>query len=166
VGYRFSLILSREITDDESAILKEAGCSSATFGTDSLPTNADVTVTKMDFDDTVSPTLADAIQNGLDAVKNVPDLGVPGLTVPAQPAGPVTEDHEVIAGEIIEEIETAEEQPAAKKETARRPSTRKPAAKKTTTKKAGVTSNGHTAGNGTESPDEVPELVEVAADAD
>lgn len=174
MGYRFSLILSREVTDEESAILKEAGCSAPAFGTDSLPTNADVTVTKMDFDDTVSPTLADAIQAGLDAVKSVPDLGVPGLTVPAQPAGPVTEDHEVVAGEVIkeieavaaDEIEAAEEQPAAKKPAAKKPSTRKPASSKTTIKKAAVTSNGHANGNGTDAPDEAPELVEVTAGAD
>lgn len=175
MGYRFSLILSREVTDEESATLKEAGCSAPAFGTDSLPTNADVTVTKMDFDDTVSPTLAEAIQAGLDAVKSVPDLGVPGLTVPAQPAGPVTEDHEVVAGEVIEEIEAvagdeieavAGEQPAAEKPVARKPSTRKPASRKTTTKKAAVTSNGHANGNGTEAPDEAPGLVEVTAGVD
>ncbi|WP_459800308.1 hypothetical protein [Herbidospora sp. RD11066] len=79
----FSLVLSREITDDESAVLREAGCAEAAFGTDSLPTNADITVTKLDFDDTVSPSLAEAIEAALAAVKNVPDLTVPGLTVPA-----------------------------------------------------------------------------------
>jgi cell division septation protein DedD len=163
VGYRFSLILSREVTDEESAILKEAGCSAAAFGTDSLPTNADVTVTKLDFDDTVSPTLAEAIQNGLDAIKSVPELSVPGLTVPAQPAGPVTGDNQVIAGEIIEEIEAAEEEPAAEKPAAKKPSTRKPATRRTTAKKA---SNGHENGNGAESPDEVPELVEATVGAD
>ena len=69
VGYKFSLVLSREITDEESAVLKEAGCSAAVFGTDSLPTNAETVVTKMDFDDTVSPTLAEAIESALEAVK-------------------------------------------------------------------------------------------------
>src|SRR5271154_1971613 len=62
VGYKFSLVLSREISDDESLILKDAGCTSAVFGIDSLPTNADITVTKMDFDDAESPSLADAIE--------------------------------------------------------------------------------------------------------
>jgi hypothetical protein len=169
VGYRYSLILSREITDEESAILKDAGCSAAVFGTDSLPTNADVTVTKMDFDDTMSPTLADAIQKGLDAVKSVPELNVPGLTVPAQPAGPVTdsEGHQVVAGEVVEDVE-APEQPATKKPAASKPAARKPASRKTTAKKASVTSNGHTNGNGnaSQSPDEVSELVEVTAGAD
>lgn len=174
MGYRFSLILSREITDEESAILKEAGCSAATFGTDSLPTNADVTVTKLDFDDTVSPTLAEAIQGGLDAIKSVPDLSVPGLTVPAQPAGPAAESHDVVAGEVIEEIEATAEQPAAT-ETAKKPSTRKPSTKrpgtrnpgsrKTTTKKASATSNAHAEGNGEEPSDQAPELVTVSADA-
>jgi hypothetical protein len=134
VGYKFSLVLSREITDDESVILQEAGCSSAVFGTDSLPTNADVTVTKMDFDDTASRTLADAIESALEAVKKVPDLTVPGLTVPAQPAEPPAEETEgtetpaksdVLVGEVVEK-------PAAKKPRARRTSASKASAKKAT----------------------------------
>jgi hypothetical protein len=145
MGYRFSLVLSREITDEESAVLREAGCSAAVFGTDSLPTNAEVTVTSMDFDDILSPSLAEAIESALEAVKEVPGLSVPGLTVPAQPAGPSDEEPKVIAGEVIEEIaaevieeiaaevieeiaaEVAEEKPAARKATARKPSTRKKA---------------------------------------
>lgn len=103
MGYKFSLVLSREITDDESAVLQEVGCSAAIFGTDSLPTNAAVTVTKMDFDDTSSPSLAEAIESALEAVKKVPDLTVPGLTVPAQPAGPLDETPKVVAGEVVEE---------------------------------------------------------------
>jgi hypothetical protein len=55
VGHKFSLVLSREITNGESAVLQQEGCADAVFGTDSLPTNAAVTVAKMDFDDTVSP---------------------------------------------------------------------------------------------------------------
>jgi hypothetical protein len=86
VGYQFSLVLSREITGDESAILREAGCVSAAFAVDSLPTDAAVTVTKMDIDDTVSASLAEAIESALEAVKKVPDLSVASLTVPAQPA--------------------------------------------------------------------------------
>lgn len=134
MGYKFSLVLSREITDDESVILQEAGCSSAVFGTDSLPTNADVTVTKMDFDDTASRTLADAIESALEAVKKVPDLTVPGLTVPAQPAEPPAEETEgtetpaksdVLVGEVVEK-------PAAKKPRARRTSASKASAKKAT----------------------------------
>ena len=87
MGYKFSLVLSREVNDDETAALQEAGCSAASFTTDSLPTNAEITVTKMDFDDTLSSTLAEAIEAALEAVKQVPDLSVPGLTVPAQPDG-------------------------------------------------------------------------------
>jgi len=89
LGYHFSLVLNREITDSESTILKEAGCSQATFVADSLPTDASVPVTRLDFDDTASPTLAAAIESALEAVKKVPDVSVPGLTVPAQPAEPV-----------------------------------------------------------------------------
>jgi hypothetical protein len=87
VGHKFSLVLNREITDDESAALREAGCAEAVFCTDSHPTNPDLPVTKMDFDDETSPSLAEAIESALEAVKKVqvPDLSVPGLTVPAQP---------------------------------------------------------------------------------
>jgi hypothetical protein len=86
VGHKFSLILSRTITDSEAATLLDAGCAEAVFTTDAHPTEADVPVTKMDFDDTISPSLADAIESALAAVKAVPDLSAPSLTVPAQPA--------------------------------------------------------------------------------
>ncbi|WP_042410814.1 hypothetical protein [Streptacidiphilus carbonis] len=109
MGHVFSLVLSREITDDESAILQEAGCAGAVFLTDSLPTNADVTVTKMDFDDTVSPSLAEAIESALEAVKRVPDLSVPGLTVPAVPKA-ADADSDVLVGEVVASVD---EEPAA-----------------------------------------------------
>jgi hypothetical protein len=155
VGYRFSLVLSREVTDEESEILQKAGCTSAVFGTDTLPTNAEVTVSKMDFDDTVSETLAEAIEAALEAVKNVTDLSVPGLEVPAQPA--TREDQEklngqeldkapagissVTPGEVIKEVtEEKSAEPAAAAEekpngtSKKKPSTRKTAAKKTVAK--------------------------------
>jgi hypothetical protein len=134
MGYRFSLVLSREISDEESATLQEAGCVSAVFGADTLPTNAQVPVTKMDFDDTASPSLAEAIESALEAVKKVPDLSVPGLTVPAQPAHPTTDEPGVIAGTVIsDEIETGAEAPveAEQAEAAEQANaTEKPAAKK------------------------------------
>jgi hypothetical protein len=140
VGYRFSLVLSREITDDESAILRDTGCADAVLGTDTLPTNADVIVTKMDFDDTVSPSLADAIQSALDAVKAVPELSVPGLTVPAQPAGPAAEEPDkVLEGVVVEDAATDE-----------KPATKKPAAKKTSTRRTTVKA---AKGNGASAPD-------------
>lgn len=87
MGHKFSLVLNREITDDESAALRKAGCEEAVFCIDSHPTNPDLPVTKMDFDDEISPSLAEAIESALEAVKqvDVPGLSVPGLTVPAQP---------------------------------------------------------------------------------
>jgi hypothetical protein len=142
VGYKFTLVLSREINDDESAILREAGCESATFGPDSLPTNADVPVTKMDFDDATSPSLAEAIESALEAVKKVPELSVPGLTVPAQPAH--AEDAEkagIVTGEIVDDVtsevpEAAPEKTAdAKKASAKKPAAKKPAARKTSARK-------------------------------
>ncbi len=147
MGYKFSLVLSREITDDESAILQEAGCASAIFATDSLPTNAEITVTKMDFDDMASLTLAEAIESALEAVKTVPDLTVPGLTVPAQPAErPAEEPGASEPGAVIEGV-VVEEEPAAKKTTARKP--RKTSVRKVIVtpeaEPALVTSNGHSA---------------------
>lgn len=151
MGYKFSLVLSREITDDESAILRGAGCEGAVFGTDTLPTNADITVAKMDFDDTASPSLADAIQSALDAVKSVPELTVPGLTVPAQPAGPSAEGPDkVIEGVVVEDQVTDE-----------KPVTEKPAAKKTTARKRTTKTTAKAAnGNGaTESADDAAQPV-------
>jgi hypothetical protein len=97
MGYKFTLVLNREITEEESAALRDAGCADAVFGADTLPTNASVPVTKIDFDTSASPTLAEAIQAALDAVQKVPDLSVPGLTVPAQPAGPEDADTSAVA---------------------------------------------------------------------
>lgn len=101
MGYKFTLVLSREISSEESAILRQADavCADAIFGPDTLPTNADVLVTRMDIDDGSAPSLAEAIQSALDAVKKVPDLGVPSLTVPAQPAGPVDKEEAPVAAE-------------------------------------------------------------------
>jgi hypothetical protein len=133
VGHKFSLILSREITDEESVALKEtdAVCAGAVFATDTLPTNAEVTVTKMDFDDSVSPSLAEAIEAALQAVQKVSDLTVPGLTVPAVPKQAPAEPG-VVEGTVVEDTvlegTVVEDKPSAKKAT-----TRKPAAKKTTT---------------------------------
>jgi hypothetical protein len=157
VGYKFTLVLSREITDEESAILQEAGCAGAIFGPDSLPTNADVPVTKMDFDDTSSPSLAEAIQSALDAVKKVPELSVPGLTVPAQPAGPLAEaGPQAEAGQPAEVLEgvVVEEPPATRKSRARKPAAKKPAAKKASPAPAG---------NGTAPADDAMEPVEATA---
>lgn len=79
------MVLSREITDEESVLLQEAGCADATFATDSLPTNPNIFVTTMDFDDLSSPSLAEAINSALEAVKKVPNLRAASLNVPAQP---------------------------------------------------------------------------------
>lgn len=102
MGYNFSLVLNREITDSESETLKQSGCSQAAFTTDSLPTDASVPVTRLDFDDTLSPTLAAAIEAALEAVKIVPDITVPGLTVPAQPAEPVQQQEPVATAAGVE----------------------------------------------------------------
>lgn len=86
MGYEFSIILNREITDEESKILLD-GCNGTTLSTAPLPTNADVIATQLEVDNTEAPTLAEAIQSALDAVKTVPDLLPASLTVPAEPNG-------------------------------------------------------------------------------
>jgi hypothetical protein len=144
VGHKFSLVLSREITANESAALQDAGCAGAVFSSDSLPTNADVTVTKVDFDDTVSPSLAEAIEAALEAVKIVPGLSVPGLTVPAQPTQALSEEP---AAAVLAE---PAEKPAAKKTSARKP----------VGKKASATEPASN-GNGREAP--AKEVASVAA---
>jgi hypothetical protein len=128
VGHKFSLVLRREITDDESAILQEAGCADAIFATDTLPTDADVTVTKMDFDDTRSPSLADAIESALEAVKKVSDLGVPGLTVPAQPERAAAEESDAVIQGVVVQEKAGAAKPGARKPSARKPGARKPSA--------------------------------------
>jgi len=152
VGHKFSLILSRVITEDESAGL-QAECAGAAFATDTLPTNADVTVTRIDFDDTVSPSLAEAIETGLETVKKVPDLGIPGLTVPPQPTGTQSGEQTAEAtgapasGE--KQAPAAAKKPAAKRSTAkaagtkaaaaRKPAAKRAASRKPATKKAATT---------------------------
>ena len=125
MGHKFSLVLSRQISDEESVILREAGFADATFATDSLPTNADVAVTKIDFDDAAAPSLAEAIESALETVKKVPDLTVPGLSVPAVPQAPA-DDSRVVVGEVVEE-QAAEKTPE-KKAPAKKRSTKKAAA--------------------------------------
>ncbi|GAA2477636.1 hypothetical protein GCM10010276_12340 [Streptomyces longisporus] len=124
VGHKFSLVLSRQITDEESVILREAGFADAAFLSDSLPTNADVAVTKIDFDDTASPTLAEAIETALETVKKVPDLTVPGLSVPAVPKESPADEPPVLVGEVVDEAAAAE-QPPAKKTAAKKRSAKK-----------------------------------------
>ncbi|MFI1369361.1 hypothetical protein [Streptomyces griseochromogenes] len=125
MGHKFSLVLSRQITDDESAVLQEAGFSDATFVTDSLPTNADVAVTKIDFDDAAASSLAEAIESALETVKKVPDLTVPGLTVPAVPQAPA-DDSRVVVGEVVEG--SAVEKASERKTPAKKRGTKKAAA--------------------------------------
>ena len=151
MGHKFSLVLSRVITDDESAILRDAGCACAVFTTDTLPTNAEVAVTRLDFDDTESPSLAEAIEAGLEAIKKVPELTVPGLTVPAVPkaeadSGSLIEgtvvdgstvdstvveatvvEDSVVEDSVVEEAPEPPKKPAAKRTTTRKTSTKKTA---------------------------------------
>lgn len=107
MGHKYSLVLSRKITDEESAILLESGCHGATFATDSLPTDPEFKVTRVNIDDTVSPSLEEAIQSGLDAVIRVPDLSVPGLHVPALPVAKKAGHSAVVAGEVMDDEPSA-----------------------------------------------------------
>jgi len=108
LGHKYSLILSREITQEESEILRESGCYGATFVTDSLPIDLDVKVTKVDVDDTVSESLEKAIESGLEAAKKVPELSVPGLQVPALPVEKKADQPGIVAGEVIEVVPSVE----------------------------------------------------------
>jgi hypothetical protein len=86
MAQKFTLVLSRDITDDELTKLREAGPGEVTASTAKLPTNPEVNVKQLDFD-VEGESLAAAIEAALDAVKAVPDLSVPSLSVPArQPA--------------------------------------------------------------------------------
>ncbi|MFD7923607.1 hypothetical protein ACFV3R_30895 [Streptomyces sp. NPDC059740] len=114
MGYKFSLVLNREVTEQETVKLKEIACGNAAFDSDTLPTDASVAVTRIDFDDTVSPTLAEAIEAGMQAVKQLPELEIPGLSVPAQPAGPVTETDEAVTAEATGPEGTAAEKAESK----------------------------------------------------
>jgi hypothetical protein len=140
VGHKFSLVLSREITDAESVALKDAGCAGAVFATDSLPTNAEVAVTRLEFDDPASASLAVAIESALAAVRTVPDLTVPGLTVPAQPVRSgesVVELAEPVTVQDVEIVDATEPEPKAiAKPAVKRAVTKKPAAKKAAVKTA------------------------------
>ena len=165
MGFEFSLLLSREISKEELSDLLDSGCSGVVFTTDTLPTNAEVTVTKMDFDDTVSPSLAEAIESALEAVKKLPDLSASGLIVPAQPAerpadGAPTEvvtaeakTGKVVTGKVVTaEAKTAEANEAVADVAAdeangaegapKKASTRKPTARKASAKKAAAVSLG------------------------
>jgi hypothetical protein len=136
------------ISDEESAILREAGCAGAVFAEDSLPTTAEMPVTRVDVDDCVSASLEAAIEAGLAAVREVPDLSVLGLTVEPQPAFPPdSEAGTVIQGQgsVIEvtatadaatEDGTATEEPAAEETTAAKKASTKKASPRTSAKES------------------------------
>jgi hypothetical protein len=148
MGFQYTLVLSRVISDEESAILTEAGCAGAVFGEDSLPTDAEMPVTRMEVDDCVSASLEAAIEAGLAAVREVPDLSVPGLTVPAQPAFPPDSEADTVAnGSVIEETATADtttedgtttEEPASEETTVAKKASTKKASTKKARPRAGV----------------------------
>jgi hypothetical protein len=100
MAYQFTLILSRQIGDDESEILQKAGCSGATFSTAQLPTDAAVTATRLDFD-VDGPSLAEVIKSAVAAVKDVPDLSVASLEVPPQPNGAPAAGEQVVESEVV-----------------------------------------------------------------
>jgi len=111
MGYQFTLTLNRTISEDESAVLQEAGCVGASISTVPYPTGADpdLIVTQFDFDDTASPTLEAAITQALEAVRAVPDLSVATFSAPAQPNGmPPDEDDEWSDLDALPAIGTAQ----------------------------------------------------------
>jgi hypothetical protein len=94
MSYKFTLVLSREITEEEIGALKDAGCPDSAISTTELPTEGKEPATQMEFDTDASKTLAGAMEMVLDAVQTIPDLRPVTLEVPAQPNGepPETED--------------------------------------------------------------------------
>jgi hypothetical protein len=163
LGHKFSLILSRMITNDESAILQKSGCHGASFATDSLPTDLEVTVTKVDIDDTVSPSLEEAIESALASVKSVEDLSVPGLTVPGLPVEKKADQPGVVSGEVIEDKAKAGDEKEPVEATAK-PSTGRARAKRPASGKVGAKKPAN--GNAAQSADNAKESSAVAVAAD
>jgi hypothetical protein len=87
MSYQFTMVLSREINDDESAALRAAGCPEAALTSAALPTDASLTVTQLDFN-TEGPSLAEVLAAALESVKAVPDLSAASLSVPPHPDEP------------------------------------------------------------------------------
>ncbi len=107
MGHKFTLILNREISEDETGVLKASGCQDASIASVPAPGDADATVTQLDFDAEAASSLAEAIEAALGAVKKIPDLSVPTLHVPAQPSTAAPPEGEgqatgpgVISGEL------------------------------------------------------------------
>jgi hypothetical protein len=122
MSYKFTLVLSREISEEEIGVLKGAGCPDSVISTTELPTAGKEPATQMEFDTDASETLAGAMEMALDAVKTIPDLRPFTLEVPAQPNGepPETEDSlyeldpvpATIKGEV-EDVPAASAEPEA-----------------------------------------------------
>jgi len=80
--FKFSAVLTREITEEEFGILQEAGCAGGTLSTSVLPTSDNLVVTQIDFDKAEAETLYDAMKRVLDALQKVPKLSAFSLDVP------------------------------------------------------------------------------------
>lgn len=85
--FKFSAVLTREITEEEFAILQEAGCAGGTLSTSVLPVSDNTVVTQIDFDKAEAETLYDAMQRVLDALTKVPKLSAFSLDVPEPSVG-------------------------------------------------------------------------------
>lgn len=87
MSYEFTMVLNRQVTDDEAEVLRTSGCGDATFTTATMGVEKDQVATQMDFQ-TDAPSLAEAITAALEAVKAVPDLTTTSLTVPPYGGNP------------------------------------------------------------------------------
>lgn len=85
--FKFSAVLTREITEEEWAILQEAGCAGGTLSTSVLPVSDNTVVTQIDFDQAEADTLYDAMLRVLDALTKLPKLSAFSLDVPEPSAG-------------------------------------------------------------------------------
>jgi hypothetical protein len=85
--FKFSAVLTREITEEEWAILQEAGCAGGTLSTSVLPVSDNTVVTQIDFEKAEAETLYDAMLRVLDALTKAPKLSAFSLDVPEQAVG-------------------------------------------------------------------------------
>jgi hypothetical protein len=85
--FKFSAVLTREITEEEFAILQGAGCAGGTLSTSVLPVNDNTVVSQIDFDKAEAETLYDAMQRVLDALTKLPKLCAFSLDVPEPSVG-------------------------------------------------------------------------------
>jgi hypothetical protein len=89
MSYEFTLVLNREITDEEARMIRDSVASDFTISQAVSETQDNPTTTQLDFKKDAS-SLEEAITAALEGVRSVPDLSAGSLIVPpyggAEPA--------------------------------------------------------------------------------